>query len=428
MKCRYACGTSDHLIARRSFLGGAAAGLGVAGGLNPLSQQAVAKGLAASRRQMLIVYLSGGSSQLETWDPKPGTDTGGPFLPINTSMPGTHICELLPYTAQQMHRLALVRSVNTRENNHAKGKYLMTRGRRQSPATDYPHLGAIGAKALAPEDSPLPGYIRITPRGGGGRSSDSAYLGPKYSSMVLGGGNPPQNSERHDSLTTEAAQRRSTLRQRINDQFASRRRTAATEAYTYSYEQAARLIQRRHVFDVSKEPKKDQDRYGSHDFGRHCLLARRLLEHGVTFVQVAHTNYDTHFENFDFHIEQLGEFDRPFATLIDDLAERGLLDSTLVVVMSEFGRTPKINSRYGRDHWGTAWSVALGGAGIQPGAVIGKTNKNGTAVVEREVDHSHLFHTYLQAVGVDSTDVFQVGGRPMLIADPQGEAIQELLA
>ena len=112
----------------------------------------------------------------------------------------------------------------------------------------------------------------------------------------------------------------------------------------------------------------------------------------------------------------------------DDLAERGLLDSTLVVVMSEFGRTPKINARYGRDHWGTAWSVALGGAGIQPGAVIGKTNKNGTAVAEREVDHSHLFHTYLQAVGVDSTDVFQVGGRPMPIADPRAEAIQELLA
>ena len=141
-----------------------------------------------------------------------------------------------------------------------------------------------------------------------------------------------------------------------------------------------------------------------------------------------HSNYDTHHENFDFHIEQLGEFDLPFATLVADLAERGMLEDTLICVMSEFGRTPKINSRYGRDHWGTAWSVLLGGAGIQPGAVIGKTNDNGTEVVDREVDHGHLFHTILQAVGVDSTGEFDVGGRKYPIADPAKSSIKELIA
>ena len=156
-------------------------------------------------------------------------------------------------------------------------------------------------------------------------------------------------------------------------------------------------------------------------------MARRLLENGIPFVQVSHSNYDTHNENFNFHIEQLGEFDAAFSTLMDDLHQRGMLETTLVVVMSEFGRTPKINSRYGRDHWGKAWSICLGGAGIQAGAVIGATNENGTEVVERPVDHGHLFHTYLSAVGIDSAGSFNIDGREMPIADPSHSAITELL-
>jgi uncharacterized protein (DUF1501 family) len=145
-------------------------------------------------------------------------------------------------------------------------------------------------------------------------------------------------------------------------------------------------------------------------------------------VQVNHSNYDTHNENFDFHIEQLGEFDGPFAMLIQDLVDRGLWQNTMLVVMSEFGRTPRINRFFGRDHWGKAWSVALGGCGIQGGAVIGKTNDNGTEVVDRQVDHGHLFHTYLRAVGVDSTIKFDAGGRGIPAADPAAEPISELLA
>ena len=133
-------------------------------------------------------------------------------------------------------------------------------------------------------------------------------------------------------------------------------------------------------------------------------------------------------ENFNFHLEQLGEFDQAFAALIDDLSERGMLDTTLVVVMSEFGRTPRINRNFGRDHWGTAWSIAMAGSGIQSGAVIGKTNDKGTEVADREVDHRHLFHTYLSAVGLDSTDEFHVGGRDIPMADPSAGPIEELLS
>jgi uncharacterized protein (DUF1501 family) len=201
-----------------------------------------------------------------------------------------------------------------------------------------------------------------------------------------------------------------------------------TDAYTHSYEQAAQMMSRRDMFDVTKESDADQARYGKHDLGRHCLLARRLLESGVSFVQVTHTNYDTHNENFNFHLEQLGEFDTPFATLIDDLANRGMLESTLVVVMSEFGRTPNINHLYGRDHWGKAWSVLLAGARVKPGAVFGKTNPHGTEVADNKVDHANLFHTYLQAVGVDTSKSFDVDGRPIPIADPAAKGIGELLA
>ena len=283
------------------------------------------------------------------------------------------------------------------------------------------------AKALAGDDDSLPGHIRITPGGGGGRSDDAAYLGPRFASVQLGGGNPPRNSARPDGLPLTADEQRQALRRAANDRFAARRRTAQTDAYTQSYEQAWKLMQQAAIFDVAKEPEKDHERYGKYDFGRHCLLARRLVEHGISFVQVSHSNYDTHNENFNFHLEQLGEFDRSFAVLVSDLVERGLWDSTLLVVLSEFGRTPNINLYAGRDHWSAAWSVVLGGAKIQRGAVIGKTNEKGTAVVDGQVDHANLFHTYLQAVGLDSTTPFVIGGRQIPMADPASSAISELL-
>jgi uncharacterized protein (DUF1501 family) len=400
----------------------------IAGGLGVFARPLAAAELKKQQMRVLCINMSGGLSQLESWDPKPGTDTGGPFRPIATSVPGIQICELLPETAKIMHHLALVRSINTKENDHGKGHYMMFTGRRQSPALDYPKLGAVAAKSLSPVDAALPGHIHITPRGSGGRGNDAAYLGPKYASVSLGNGNPPQHSTRPDAISETSDQQRNAFRRLANDQFALRRRTALTDAYTSSFEQAQELMKQREVFDITLESVQDQERYGQHDFGRHCLLARRLLERGIAFVQVTHSNYDTHYENFDFHIEQLGEFDRPFATLVSDIADRGMLDSTLIVVLTEFGRTPRINQYYGRDHWGTAWSICLGGAKVQRGAVIGKTNDNGTAVTDREVDAGHLFHTYLRAVGIDSTGSFEIDGRDMPVADPAVGPIGELLA
>jgi uncharacterized protein (DUF1501 family) len=425
MRCTYSCKTSDHDLSRRAMLG-TLTGLAGAASLGSLAPSPILADLQTKQKRILNIFLHGGVSQLESWDPKPNTDTGGPFRAIPTSVPGVHICELLPHTAQQMHRLAIIRSIDSHNDDHGRGAIEMTTGRKQTPGAEYPHLGAVAAKLLTPEKFPLPGHILI--RGAGNGSNPAAYLGPKYASLALADGKAPENIDRLASLAADADTRRQAFRAAANDRFAGRRKTAETDAYTFSYEQAQQMMARKELFDVTKEPAADHDRYGKHELGQHMLLARRMLEAGVPFVQVNHSNYDTHFENFDFHIEQLGEFDRPFATLVGDLADRGLLQDTLIVVMSEFGRTPRINHLYGRDHWGKAWSVCLGGAGIKPGAVIGKTNDNGTEVTERSVDHGHLFHTILRGVGIDSKAEFNIAGRAVPIADPAKGAITELIA
>ncbi len=425
MKPFYACNSPEHQQSRRQFLAGTAAGLGALG----FADIARAAGqLERQQKRVLVIFMAGGLSQLESWDPKPSTNTGGPFQTIATSVPGTHICELLPHTARQMHKIALVRGLNTAEDEHSRGAYIMQTGRRQTPREPYPHLGAVVAKLMAAENSPLPGYFHVTPRGQSGfNRQDSAFLGARYASVTLADGNPPANLLRPPTLTATADMERNALRNRLNNRFSQGRRTADTEAYTSSFDQAQQVMARNQLFDISREPLGVRERYGTHDFGRHCLLARRLLEHGVPFVKVSHSNYDTHHENFDFHIEQLGEFDRTFATLLDDLGQRGLLDHTLVVVMSEFGRTPNINRNMGRDHWSRAWSVALAGMGIVGGALVGRTNANGTAVTDREVNGGHLFHTYFRALGLNPRRNHYVNDRPIPMADPAAAPIEEIL-
>ncbi len=425
-RCEYSCNTDEHPLNRRLFLGGAAAGLA---GFAGLTDPSAARELTAGQKRMLVIFLGGGVSQLETWDPKPNTDTGGPFRAIPTSVPGIHISELLPHSAKRMHRLTLVRGINTAEDEHGRGAAIMLTGRRTEPGIRYPEVGAVAAKLLGAEKLDLPGHVQITPGGGSGfNKEDAGFLGPKFASVTLADGKPPADLIRPAILTSDADREREALRQKLNARFARSRKSAQTDAYTESFEQAAKVVAKANAFDAGREDPRSADRYGRHDFGRHLLLARHLLEQGVTFVKVTHSNYDTHHENFDFHIEQLSEFDRPFAALLDDLADRGMLESTLVAVVSEFGRTPRINDRYGRDHWSKAWSVAMAGCGLKAGAAVGRTNANGTAVTDREVNGGHLFHTYFRALGLDPTKKFHPDDRPVPIADPKASAISEILA
>ena len=428
MKTDSACQSPSHLISRRSMLSNLVlGGAGISGLIHPI----VASEIEAKKKQVLIVLLNGGLSQFESFDPKPGTDTGGPFRSIKTSVPGTHFCELMPHTATIAHKLAVVRSMYAEKvpGSHGGARDFVESGR-PPQLGPFPLMGPVFSKLMAEKglaaNTELPGNIHVAPTRWGPRQ-DAAFLGPRHASLVLSGARPPQHVDRPERLGESSDDARYRLRNLADLRFSQRRRTAHTEAYHSSYDQARQLIERKQLFDVTKEPQRDQERYGSHDFGRHALMARRLLEQGVTCVKLTHNNYDSHMENFNFHLEQLGEFDEPFTHLINDLDERGMLDHTLVMLITEFGRTPLIKADLGRDHWPNNWSVVLGGCGIQTGGVLGATNENGTEIIDRPVHVSEMFHTYLKAVGLNPRSIHKVGDNRVRIATPEHEPVEELL-
>lgn len=424
------CGSVAHVVGRRQFMGDFLTGAaGVVAGTSLFSHPVGAAEVASKGKSVVVVFLNGGVSQFESWDPKSDLETGGPFKAIPTSVPGIHISELLPHTAKQIHHMALIRSISTDLDDHGLANNIVRSGRMTRSATEYPELGAAVAKGLERADFPLPGHIATMPAGVGGRGNNAAYLGPRYASVNVGaeeGG--IVNTRLPDGMTVTADNRRHGWRRFVNDRHGLTGQSAEIDAYTQCFEQALQLMERRELFDVAREPVAVQEAYGKSEFGKQLLLARRLVEQEVPFIEIQHSGWDFHHNNFEFHLHYVADFDRPFAYFLEDLSQRGLLERTLVIVMTEFGRTPKINAGYGRDHYPAAWSIALAGCGIQHGAVIGKTDAKGIEVADRKVDHRHLFHTYLQAVGIDSAGEFDVAGRRFPIADPAYGPIKELLA
>ena len=394
-----------------------------------MSMPVFAEELKKQRKQVLFVWLDGGMSQLESWDPKPNTPFGGPFRAIPTSVPGTHISELLPQTAKQMHRLAVVRSLCTQDNSHSAGVDRIQRGDPKNRGVTYPYFGSAVAKLVGPSDSGLPPYIWIKPMNGGFIFKDAGFLGPKYGALALGDGKPPENLIRPAELTKQDDDERNELRKLLDAKYAEQRRKEYTEANSYAFEMAAQLQKKVELFDLTTLPKKDQERYGTHDLGRHMLQARRLLEAGVTFVKVTSYGWDTHGDHFNGAASLHPKFDRPFAAIIEDLAERGMLDNVLVIAMAEFGRTPRINGHHGRDHWPEAWSMAMAGRGIKGGVVEGKTNANGTEVASEPHDVGSLFHTWYRALGIDPTQTnYRNAGQPLPIAHEDMKPVKEVLA
>jgi len=248
MKCDYACGTAEHGTSRRQFLGGLATGVGALtlGGSASWIPVGAAEQLKKTQKRIVTFFLHGGVSQLESWDPKPNTVYGGPFRSIATSVPDVRISELLPFTAQQMHHLAIVRGINTKNSGHGPGQIQMTTGHNPM-GTELPHLGAVAAKALTPPSFSLPGHILIK---GGGNGGSAAYLGPRFAAVTLEDGKAPQYSQLPATVSGEAESRRQEFRRSADDRFAGRRRTADTDAYTLSYDQARDLMARRDVFDA----------------------------------------------------------------------------------------------------------------------------------------------------------------------------------
>jgi len=428
------CGSPEHAISRRAFLGAAAAGAATFAadmtGLDVLQQPALAGELKKQQKRVILLWLAGGASQLETWDPKPGAATGGPFRAIQTSVPGVQISELMPKMAQRMKHTCIIRSLNTKDGDHGGGAKLMMRGRRDEANVKYPDLGAVLARELGRADSQVPDYVSFyfATEGRGSAPGDSGFLGARYAPMELTTSMIPENIRRLEEISTLDHQERGDLRDLLSKQFAQGRANSTVASHNEAYQRVRGLMASEKLFDISQEPQKIRDWYGPTQFGEQVLAARRLVEAGVPFVRVGRAWWDSHGQNFETHQEMVPELDHVMATLLDDLEQRGLLEHTLVVTLAEFGRTPGINASLGRDHFASAWSTTLSGCGIKGGTVHGKTDATGNKVAEGEVGAGELFATIYRALGIPPTKNYYLGSRPVPLTNPGTKAIETVLA
>lgn len=418
---------------RRTFLGTMAAGAAAMAdmtGLSVLTSPTLANELKKEQKRVIMLWLAGGASQLETWDPKPGASTGGPFRAIPTSVPGVHISELMPKMAQRMKHTCIIRSLNTRNGDHGSGAKVMMRGRRDEPNLKYPDLGAVLAREMGRADSQVPDYVSFytSTEGRGAAPGDAGFLGARYAPMELTKSNIPDNLRRLEDINDLDHQQRGELRDLLSKQFAQGRSSSTLGSHNEAYQRVRGLMASEKLFDISQEPQKTRDLYGPTQFGEQVLVARRLVEAGVPFVRVGRAWWDSHGQNFETHQEMVPELDHVMATLLDDLEQRGLLKNTLVITLAEFGRTPSINASLGRDHFASAWSTSLSGCGIQGGAVYGKTDATGNRVADGEIGAAQLFATIYRALGINHKKNYYVGSRPIPLTDPGTQPIKEVLA
>lgn len=412
------------VVDRRTLLHGVSAAAAAAGLLSwPQWMSLQAEELRRQGKAMILLWMQGGPSQFETFDPKPKSKTGGETKAISTSVPGIQIAENLPHLARSMEDLCLLRSLTTKEGSHPRATFLMHTGYLPTAAVKHPAFGANVAQQLGDPASDLPGFVRVgTLRGG----PSAGFLGVEYNPLeVAAAGEPPANAKLN---TSEARyRRRLQLQKRLGVDFAQAARDEAAE-HQQLYDSASRLVlsPQMEAFDLSREPARVRAAYGRGPFADGCLLARRLIEEGVPFVEVVSSNWDTHFDNFNRTKQLCGQIDQPTAQLIADLKQRGRLDDTLVVWMGEFGRTPRINGRQGRDHYPRAFNAMLAGGGVRGGQVVGETDAEGYAVRKRPIGTTDLLRTFCTSLGMDADqENLSAIGRPIKVVD-EGESVREV--
>ncbi len=427
------CGSPEHVVSRRGFLGAmAAAGTAAFAdmtGIQALAAPEVARELRRNQRRCILLWLAGGASQLETWDPKPGVVTGGPLRSIQTSVPGVRISELMPRMARRLKDTCIIRSLNTRNGDHGGASRLMMRGRPGESGLDYPDLGAVLARELGSEDSPVPDYVSFyfATEGRNMAPAHPGFLGARYGSMDLYTSMIPENIRRA-GISAQDHRDRAVLRDALSGGFERGRYSSGLESHRQAYQRVGGIMASERLFDIAREPQSIRDRYGPTLFGQQCLAARRLVEAGVPFVRVGRAWWDSHGQNFETHQELVPELDHVMATLLDDLEARGLLAHTLVITLSEFGRTPNINAQLGRDHFASAWSCSLSGCGVRGGAVHGRTDVTGNRVEDGQVGAAEVFATIYRALGISHTKNYYVGARPVPLTEPGTEPIRDVLA
>ncbi|MCA9060681.1 MAG: DUF1501 domain-containing protein, partial [Planctomycetaceae bacterium] len=367
-------------------------------------------------------WMQGGPSQFETLDPKPGHENGGPTDAISTSVSGIQIADNFPQTAKVMDHCAIVRSLTNKEGSHPRATYQMHTGYVPSGSVKHPSLGACLAHQLHDPECELPSFVSV------GETQGAGFLGMDYEPFIVNrAGSLPENVSL--TVSRDRYQRRTGLMQQLTSEFAANGSQALAETHQSLYSKSSRLVLTPEVsaFDLTDEAASLKQEYGETNFGRGCLLARRLVERGVTFVEVRSGSWDTHQDNFQQCATNAGEVDPATAALIRDLNDRGLLQNTLVVWMGEFGRTPKINPREGRDHYPRVFSMMMAGCGIKGGQVYGSSTKDGTEIADHPVEVADLFRTFCSALDVNADHAnLSPLGRPVKIVDG-GSALSQLL-
>lgn len=407
-------------FSRRSFLHYVSAGAVAAGTLNFRDLMSVRAGeLRKQGMSLILLWMQGGPSQFETFDPKPGTENGGPTEAIETAVSGIRIAKGWEQTARQMNDIALIRSMTNKEGEHIRATYQMHTGYIPNASVRHPSLGCAIAKEISPPEHDLPAVVSIGVGGQAGQFVGSGFLGVDYDPFLV---QNPGQLPRDVAVPVQKPrfERRLGLLGNLETDFAARGGEIAVADHQKLYEKTRRLVLSPDVktFEFAGESAETTSRYGDTQFGRGCLLARRLVEAGVTFVEVRAGNWDTHRENFTEVSRLAGEVDPGFAALVADLKQRGLLEKTLVVWMGEFGRTPRINPNNGRDHYPRVFNAAVAGGGIRGGQVIGASTDDGTSVKNDPVTAADLFCTICKSLHVDPTkENLSPIGRPLKIVD-----------
>jgi len=405
-----------------------------------------AQELRRQNKSVIVLWMGGGPATIDIWDLKPGRPTGGEFREINTSVSGIKISEHMPKVAEQMRNLVILRSLTTTEGDHNRGRQLMHTSYTPNPALAFPSIGAVAAheapKLAGYRDISLPNYISV-----GGAADGPGFLGMNYAPFtVQNPGTPPENIRPPQAMgqgteAEERIRRRQRLFYTFEDQFTSSRVphlsekdrakfADASKAHNDIYKKGFSLVASKEgkVFDLKGEPAALQSAYGNNPFGRAALMARRLVESGVSAVELTLGGWDTHNQTFNAHSTRLQPtLDNAMGTLVKDLVDRGMWQNTVLVWMGEFGRTPRINQNVGRDHWARCWSVVIGGGAIKGGQTYGTTDADGMNVATNPVRVGDMFATIYRGLGIDpTTQIRDPIGRPFAIAGGNGRPIEQL--
>ena len=416
-----------HDMSRRHFMQHMATAAATVPALNFLSHlQANAQEVKKKQKSCILMWMGGGPPTIDIWDLKPGSKNGGEFKPIDTKAPGVQISEFMPKTAMQMQDLSIVRSMSTREADHGRGRYFMHSAFVPNPTVVHPTFGSVVSYEIGKTrpELEIPAFVSI-----GGGSGSPGYLGMTHAAFDVDSNGQIRNASMGD-LGKDRLKARLDMLGVVENSFIQSNRGESPKAHSDVYKKAVNLMTSKQMdaFKVNMESLEVVEAYGANPFGRGLLMARRLVETGVPFVEVNLGGWDLHNDVFNtLRNQRLPVLDQGIAALTEDLRSRGLLEHTTLVWMGEFARTPRINQNVGRDHWAASWSVMLGGGGLKNGQAIGQTNEDGTACVGKSYLPGDIWATVAHAMGIPIDTVHtSSNGRPMRIANG-GTPIKELI-